>query len=214
MTGSGGLTLTKADAIRLVRSSMTHLQDPQPADQAIQNLSFIGRVSAASAADGQDVLDHLFKSAAGIARSETTLPSLKLSALKLIATLCKTIPVESIKPTLQDILLPLRNLTDASISVAFSADPHATAIQDELVETAQELLGMLQTKFGTMEFVGQMQQVQKEVRDRREDRRAKRRIEAVSAPERMGREKVRKNAVKKEKRKEKNGRAAGKRRGY
>ena len=63
-------------------------------------------------------------------------------------------------------------------------------------------MNALKKKVGTKEFSEALVTVRKGVRDRRTQRSAKRRIEAVSAPEKSGAEKRRKGERKKERRKE------------
>ena len=75
-------------------------------------------------------------------------------------------------------------------------------------------MSVLQKRMGTTEYVTLLQGVQKGIRDRREGRRAKRRIEAVSMPEKVGQEKRRRQDVKRAKRKEKGLEARGRRRGW
>jgi U3 small nucleolar RNA-associated protein 20 len=59
-----------------------------------------------------------------------------------------------------------------------------------------------------------MGEVQKAVRERRDERRRKRKVEAVADPEKWGREKKRRNDVKRVKRKEKGAEHRGQRRGW
>ena len=63
-------------------------------------------------------------------------------------------------------------------------------------------MNTLKKKVGTKEFSEGLVRVRKGVRDRRTQRSAKRRIEAVSAPEKSGADKRRKGERKKERRKE------------
>lgn len=217
LTGSGGLQFDNEDAMRIANVSLSSLHgasDDAFVEQSVQNLAFLGRVSVGG--DSQDVLDHLFEQAAAVVRSDSegsTLKS-KLAAAKLLAALCKLVPVDGIRASLPAILLPLQNLTDTSIAAPFTTDIAEKTRQEDLVNTAQELLDALQAKFGTQDFVSQMSKVQREIRERREGRKAKRRIEAVTAPEKAGREKQKKHETKKVKRKEKSAMYAGRRKGY
>ena len=75
-------------------------------------------------------------------------------------------------------------------------------------------MNTLQKRMGTQEYLKVMGDVQKGVKQRREERRQKRKIEAVAMPEKFAKEKRRRNAVKKTRRKEKNAEYRGKRRGW
>lgn len=75
-------------------------------------------------------------------------------------------------------------------------------------------MGALQKRMGTQEYLRVMGEVQKKVRERRDERRRKRKVEAVADPERWGREKKRRNDVKRVKRKEKGAEHRGQRRGW
>ncbi|KAK5169955.1 hypothetical protein LTR04_005469 [Oleoguttula sp. CCFEE 6159] len=188
-----------------------------------------GGVDASDEDDDQDditatsskksALQHLFERLSAILRRETSTTRgaslhLKTASLQLVASLCTTLPNTTLAPSLPTLLLPLHNLTDASIAAPTSTDPSFTDAYKSLTSTAQEVLALLQKKLGTTAFVAAMQAVQKTVRERREGRRVKRRLDAVSAPERYGREKVRRYEQKKEKRKERGGEARGRRRGW
>ena len=72
----------------------------------------------------------------------------------------------------------------------------------------------LQKRMGTQEFLNVMSEVQKGVKARREERRTKRKIEAVAAPERFEREKKRRHDVARARKKERGREERGKRRGW
>ena len=72
---------------------------------------------------------------------------------------------------------------------------------------------MLQTKFGTSEFIAELTKVREGVRVRREGRRVKRRIEALAEPEKAERNKRRRGERKKGRRKEKGQEERERRRG-
>ena len=219
LTGFEGLSLTAVEASKIVTESFDAIQTATSGaliEQLVENLSIIGRLLAAGGTGSQHVLDRLLQQAAAVIRRDDSEHSLRarIATLKFVMRLCKDITTESLQPSLREILLPLLNLTDSAVSTAIVMSPENVGLNDELVRLAQETLDDLQTKLGTSKFVAEMQVVQKAVRDRREERRAKRHIETVSAPEKAGRDKQRKNEVKKVKRQEKNARAAGHRRGW
>ena len=143
-------------------------------------------------------------------------PSLipKTAALQIMATLCSILDTSALGDSLQTILLPLHQLTDPAIAAPFSVDAAFVETNKNLTTTSQELISLLQKRLGTTEFVNQLAKVREGVKQRREGRRTKRRIEAVAEPEKVGRDKQRKGERKKEKRKEKSGAERGKRRGW
>lgn len=217
LTGSEGMVFAVAEASHVAKASFIALQTATSemlVDRLTENLAIIGRVAAGG--ESQQVLDRLLRQAAAVIRRDDTEQTLRsrLATLKFVARLCQDLSAEALQPSLHDILLPLLNLTDQSVSTAGVVNPENKGLHEELVRMAQELLDSFQTKLGTSRFIAGMQIVQREVKERREERRAKRRIEAVSAPEKAGRDKQKKNEIKKVKRREKNAQAAGHRRGW
>ena len=164
-------------------------------------------------------LQYIFERCSAIIRRETLTtraPSLipKTAALQLIAVLCSHIPVAALIPSTQTVLLPLHNLTDPAIPAPYSSDPGFTSAYKSLVTTSQEVMVLLQKKLDTTEYIEQLTRVREGVKERREGRKVKRRIEAVAAPEKVGREKKRKGVKKREKRKEKSADQRAGRRGW
>ncbi|KAL8659571.1 MAG: hypothetical protein Q9226_000352 [Calogaya cf. arnoldii] len=135
------------------------------------------------------------------------------AAMQLIWALCNNFPTEVIKHYIETILLPLQNLTDPSIPPPFSSDEAFVNGYKTLLSHASEIMDMLQKKLGTTEYVMYLSKVREGIKGRRENRRVKRRIEAVADPEKTGRFKQRKGEKKKEKRKEKSAGQRSKRRG-
>ncbi|KAI1913274.1 U3 snoRNP protein [Ophidiomyces ophidiicola] len=127
----------------------------------------------------------------------------KGACMKLLAALCTHLEVSQILPSLQKILLPLLHLTDPSIPVPQSSDEKFQITHKSLVTSSQEILDLLQKKLGTTVFVTELSRAQEGVKSRRDERRVKRRIDAVADPEKFGREKKRRNERKKDKRKDK-----------
>lgn len=167
----------------------------------------------------KSVLQYIFERCSAIIRRETLTtraPSLipKTAALQLIAALCSHVPVEHLIPCTGIVLLPLHNLMDPAIPAPYSSDPAFTSAYKSLVTTSQEVMALLQKKLGTTEYVRQLTRVREGVKKRREGRKVKRRIEAVAAPEKFGREKKRKGEKKREKRKEKSADQRAGRRGW
>ncbi|OJJ45411.1 hypothetical protein ASPZODRAFT_17627 [Penicilliopsis zonata CBS 506.65] len=145
-------------------------------------------------------------------RAETLIP--KTASMTLLAALCRHLETDQIRPSLPVILLPLLHFTDASIPPPRSSDEAFQNGYKALVSNSHEVLDLIQKKLGTTEYVTQMTLVNDAIKERREGRRVKRRIEAVADPERYGRDKKRRNDRKREKRKEKGMEHRGKRRGW
>ena len=136
------------------------------------------------------------------------------ASLTFLAALTNTLPLPPLTPHLRTLLLPLHNLTDPTIPAPFSTDTAFVEGYKSRIGNAHELLGRVQERLGTTEYVNLMSRVREEVKGRREGRRVKRRIEAVKEPERAMRVKRRKGERKKEKRKERSGEERGRRRGW
>ena len=200
------------------------------ATQTVRNLAFLGRCFAAndmlwqeseddvedSAADEEDVapedskhgssaLAYLFNRLSYIIRQETLVTPARVAALQCQAALVNQ--VQSI-PDLQTLVRPLYSLTDPSIPQP-SSDAHRN-----LIDRARELLDAIQKKVGTEAYVKALSAARNEAKAKREERRQKRKIGAVSAPEKWARDKKRKHDVQKEKSKLKGMEARGKRRGW
>ncbi|KAE8353599.1 armadillo-type protein [Aspergillus coremiiformis] len=175
---------------------------------------------AAQAADSsKPAIQYIFEQVSSVLRRElltTRAESLvpKTASIGLLAALCRHLNAEQIQPSIPAILIPLQHLTDSSIPPPRSSDPVFKESYKALVSNCHEVLDLLQKKLGTTEFVNQMARVQETIKEKREGRRVKRRIEAVTDPERFGRDKKRKNDRKREKRKERGMEHRGKRRGW
>jgi U3 small nucleolar RNA-associated protein 20 len=156
----------------------------------------------------KSALHYIFQQISTVLRRETLTTKAeslvpKTASMALLATICRHLNPEKITPSLRLILLPLQHLIDPSIPAPHSSDEAFQAAYKSLVENGQEILDLLQKKLGTTEYVAQMSRIQEDIKARREERRVKRRIEAVTDPEKFGREKKRKNDRKRVKRKEK-----------
>lgn len=178
-----------------------------------------GRGELTSEPETKTALQYIFQRCSAIIRRETLTtraPSLipKTAALQLSAALCSHVPVETLIPCTKIVLLPLHNLTDPAIPAPYSSDPAFTSAYKSLTTTSQEVMALLQKKLGTTAYIEQLTRVREGVKERRESRKVKRRIEAVAAPEKFGREKKRKGEKKREKRKEKSADQRAGRRGW
>ncbi|KAJ5949202.1 hypothetical protein N7454_000786 [Penicillium verhagenii] len=145
-------------------------------------------------------------------RPEALIP--KTAAIALLASLVRHVEAEQIEPSIGVILLPLQHMTDPSIPAPRSRDETFQNTYKGLISNCHEVLDTLQKKLGASEFIAYMAKVQENIKQRREGRRVKRRIEAVQEPERYEKDKRRRNDRKKEKRKEKGLEHRGKRRGW
>lgn len=136
------------------------------------------------------------------------------SSLLILSFLLTHLSLPILTPYLATILLPLHNLTDPTIPSPFSTDESFTTTYKALIANSSEMMSMLQKRMGTTEYVNILAKVREGVKDRREGRRAKRRIEAVVRPEKREVDKRRKGERKREKRKERSGEERGRRRGW
>ncbi|KAH2331092.1 hypothetical protein KXW87_001697 [Aspergillus fumigatus] len=167
----------------------------------------------------RSAIQYIFQQVSSILRRElltTKAHSLipKSASIGLLAALCRHLETDQIRPSLPTILLPLQHLTDPSIPAPRSSDERFRESYKALVSNCHEVLDLLQKKLGTSEYITQMASVQDSIKERREGRRMKRRIEAVAEPEKYERDKKRRNDRKREKRKEKGMEQRGKRRGW
>ena len=136
------------------------------------------------------------------------------AALRLVGALVASLPLPAIVPHMRMILLPLQNYTDTAVAAPFSTDQEFVEGYRDLVRKAQEIQASLQKLMGPTDYINALQSVKEEVKGRREDRRAKRRIEAVAQPEKAGKLKQRKGEKKREKRKARSGEEQSRRRGW
>ena len=178
--------------------------------------------------EDKTAIAHLFESLAAILRREpakardlsqpltrradTLYP--KSAAMQLMAVLSNAIPTSAIQDSSETVLLPLVHLTNPEVTAPSNSDASFKEAYDELVNNATELVDLLQKKLGTTEFVDTLQRVKKGIFERREEKRRKRKIEAVSMPEVVERRKARKREGEKIRRRERNLKERGKRRGW
>ncbi|KAA8573257.1 hypothetical protein EYC84_003749 [Monilinia fructicola] len=202
------------------------------AEEIVKNLIFLGRcagsnnlkwkssqkvdaeeeeIEADEEEDGESVqntaLQYLFGRVSFILRRETSPPRAsalvpKTSSLQLLQILCAKLEPSSLVPSLRTILLPLHNLTDPSIPMPYSTDDLFRSNYEALKSSSEELLETLKRKVGTQDYSEALLKVREGVKERRAQRSGKRKIAAVSQPEKFGEEKRRKGERKKERRKE------------
>lgn len=143
----------------------------------------------------------------------------KAATLGLLETMAAKFPLEPLATCIPHLLTTLNTLVDPATTIPRSFTQATTLNEPNeaykgLIDKAREVMNTLQKRMGTQEYVKVMGEVQKAVRERREERRRKRKVEAVADPERWEKEKKRRHDVKRVKRKERGSEHMGKRRGW
>lgn len=151
-------------------------------------------------------LGYLMSRLAYIVRRENLSTSIRTTALQTAAALMQIL--DQTIPNLGLLTRPVYVLTDPTIPQP-STDEHKM-----LVDKAREVLDIIQKKIGSQQYVELLGQARKAVGERRDERRRKRRIEAVSQPERWAKEKRRRSEVKKARSKAKTDLHRSQRRGW
>ncbi|KAJ4296175.1 U3 snoRNP protein, partial [Collariella sp. IMI 366227] len=239
LAGSYGLELDEDDVNDLVRLPLGILSAPEVdealAQEAVQIIMFLGghlesdkteQEDDEAEEDEEDVkettkradMQYLFWKLASIIRKERqpkpeALVS-KLAAMDLLETFTLKTPVDTLLASAKTILRPLRNLTDPSIRQPFSLNEVFKTRFETLKSKAQLVMENLQQRLGSAEYTKALLAVGERIRERREQRSSKRKIESMTAPEKYGREKRKKFEKKKEKRKERGQEQREKRRIY
>ncbi|KAL1891217.1 U3 snoRNP protein [Ceratocystis pirilliformis] len=124
----------------------------------------------------------------------------KVAAMEVLETLCRRVAPAALPEYLKTVMLPLHHLTDPNIAAPFSIDEVFKAKHEGVRTRAQILMDLLKKRVGISEYTRTLLEVRAEVRARRLQRQAKRKIEAVSMPEKHGRDKRKKFERKKVKR--------------
>ncbi|KKA29441.1 hypothetical protein TD95_002691 [Thielaviopsis punctulata] len=149
-------------------------------------------------------LHFLFKKLSFILRRGTAPRALaiypKVAAMQVLETLCRRVSPASLPVYLKTVLLALYHVTDPSISTPFSIDETFKAKHEGVRTRAQILMDLLKKRVGVAAYTEMLLRVRAEVRARRRERQMKRKIEAVSMPEKYGRDKRKKFERKKVKR--------------
>ncbi|KAL2183872.1 hypothetical protein L209DRAFT_757168 [Thermothelomyces heterothallicus CBS 203.75] len=229
LAGSYGLELDGSDVNDLMRLALGILSaaevDEALAQEAVQVIMFLsgylesGRSvaeeegneeeedAANDAKESAQLADmkYLFWKLASIIRKERqpkpeVLVS-KLAAMDLLEAFSVKSPTDSLLASVKTILRPLRNLTDPSIRQPFSLNEVFKTRFETLKTKAQSIMETLQRRLGSTEYTKALLAVGEDIRVKREQRSSKRKIEALTAPEKYGREKRKKLEKKKEKRK-------------
>jgi U3 small nucleolar RNA-associated protein 20 len=155
----------------------------------------------------------------GIVRRETKIMRLtalypKTAVMTLLETLVSKLPIDSILSSLPHLLTTLSTLTDPATSIPRSTEQSFNDAYKSLIDKAREILSILQKRMGTEQYLATMGEVQKGVKQRREERRTKRKVEAITNPEKYGQDKRRRHMVEKARKKEKAKEERGRRRGW
>jgi len=241
-SGSHGLELNMEDIFNLAQLTLGILTasevEEAPAEEAVQVLLFLGgyleshihvpepegRDSADEDGDEPEQKDqrtglgYLFWKLTAIIRKEvrpnyqSLIP--KVAAMDVLEAFCVKSPTEVLLPSIKTILRPLRNLTDPSIPAPFSTDEAYKAKYDDLKTKAQSTMDLLQKKLGTAEYTKNLLAVGAVIKDRRQNRSSKRKVEAITQPEKYGRDKRKKFDKNKERRKAKGQQHRDLRHGY
>ena len=109
----------------------------------------------------------------------------KVAAMDIISILLSTLPAASLEPSLEALLTPTAHLTDPSIPIPWSDDQFRTRYEGLKTRSA-EAMDALQRKLGTAPYTKALLAVRERSRRRRESRSKKRKIEAVTQPDRFG----------------------------
>ncbi|KAJ1327500.1 U3 small nucleolar RNA-associated protein 20 [Microdochium nivale] len=112
----------------------------------------------------------------------------KVAVADILSILLATLPASALvnSSILFTLLTPLHHLTDPNIPTPYSADSLFTTRYEGLKTKAEETMDALQRKAGTAAYTTALMRVTEHARNRREARSRKRKIEAVSAPDRFG----------------------------
>jgi U3 small nucleolar RNA-associated protein 20 len=155
----------------------------------------------------------------GLVRRDNRSMLVKISTIHLLETIFTKLPLEPLASSLPHVLTTLNTLIDPATTIPRAhTNPMSLNEPNEqyksLIDKAREIMQTLQKRMGTQDYLKVMGEVQKLVRERREERRRKRKVEAVVDPERAEKEKRRRHDVKRVKRKEKGLESRGMRRGW
>lgn len=235
LRASGGLELGTEELrsacavnLRVLRYSKT--EGSEAVTHTVRNLVFLGRAFSANGMQwkgrsededaeeddveeedkesGQDTtaIGYLLSRLSAVVRRENTPVFTRTAALQ-----CQTALLNHISaplPNIATLIRPMYSLTDPSI-----VQPPGEAYV-ALSNLARETLDVLQKKLGSEAFVSEMSKAKKAAMEKRDERRRKRRIEAVSEPEKWAKDKKKKFDAKKARMKEKGADERGKRRGW
>ncbi|KAF2772660.1 hypothetical protein EJ03DRAFT_189983 [Teratosphaeria nubilosa] len=239
LRGSGGLELDTDGMRKLCRTSLGSLMSAAKdapeglVSQTVRNLVFLGRCFIANGMPLKDPSDdsdeeddvqeeedakvqqkgstaiaYLLNRLSYILRADTMSTLARTAALQTQVLILPHLSPSQGIPNLQSLLRPLYTLTDPSIPQP-PGDAHA-----QLVAKAHEFLELIQKRLGSEAFVKALAETRMDAKGRREERRVKRKLEAVVEPERVAAEKRRKREGERRRKKVVNAEARGRRRGW
>lgn len=176
-------------------------EEEEDADETAEDVEADGEDNSRFSMD----LQRLFTKLSTILRKEVAPRAIaingKTTAMEVLETICRRSANERLEASFKTILTPLHNLTDPSIPSPYSHDEVFKTKHEALKTRAQILMDSLQKKFGTAEYSRKLMEIREEIRERRQQRISKRKIEAIAHPEKYGRDKRKKFEREKERRK-------------
>jgi U3 small nucleolar RNA-associated protein 20 len=143
----------------------------------------------------------------GIVRRDNRSMHTKLSSISLLETIAAKFPLPPLSTSLPHLLTTLNTLVDPATTIP-RAHTHSTSLNEpneqykSLIDKAREIMSILQKRMGTQAYLDVMSGVQQGIRERRDERRMKRRLDAVADPEKSIKMKKRKHDHMKVKRRE------------
>ena len=165
-----------------------------------------------------EALAHIFMKAAGILPRH---PSMILSdrwrsqeaVLRMLSALIRILTPEAIAPSLEVLTTPLYLLVTSESLTSLNIDQNMQGACKVIVEGSNDIIDTLRENFNTA-FLEALQKIRGKTFEKREERRAKRKIEAVNMPEKDLAKKRKKHEMARRRRKEKSLQARSKRRGW
>ncbi|PHH64524.1 hypothetical protein CDD81_4303 [Ophiocordyceps australis] len=149
---------------------------------------------------------YLFSGLSHILRQEVAPKSAalnaKVAAMEILETVSRRASTPHVEAWLKTLLVPLQHLTDGQIPVPVSQDEAFGRRLQGIKTRAQIVMDALQKRVGTTRYSQALLEVCRGVRERREQRTRKRKVEAVTQPEKYGRDKRSKVERNKERRRE------------
>ncbi|KAL5116990.1 U3 snoRNP protein [Pleosporales sp. CAS-2024a] len=168
---------------------------------------------------GPSAIHRLMIRLSGLVRRDNRSMLAKTSTIHLLETVFAKFSLEPLASSLPHVLTTLNTLVDPATTIPRAhTNPMTLNEPNEqyksLIDKAREIMNTLQKRMGTPDYLKVMSEVQKLVRERREERRRKRKVEAIVDPEKAEKEKRRRHDIKRVKRKEKGLESRGMRRGW
>ena len=163
-------------------------------------------------------LAYLFVKAAGILPRH---PSMirsdnwrsQAAVLQLLSSLIQSLTSEAIVPSVKVILAPLHSLVVSDSKASTNCEQSVREAHKSILEKSNDIMDKLRDNFN-VEFLKALQEIRRETFEKRKERRAKRKLEAVNMPEKDLAKKRKKHELARRNRKEKSSQARGKRRGW